>query len=199
MDDSLNIDGKLGAGQGKVGTKGTAAVCFQTFFYWLTHVVRSVCFYTYILYILTLCKGFTMRVYLQWCTFGLAIVGVVTLLMALFYPQTTWGALHPCGNAEHIMCAGRLRMWALASLVDRRLIIRSGGFQINQLLMAAVLHRGETWGKERMKRLKSWKENAGLKGWKDICKQRNKEKGEEDGWKKRHHWLIPIVQWYKLL
>lgn len=98
-----------------------------------------------------------MSVSLQLCTFELAIVGVVTLLTGLFYPQTTWGAFHPRGNAELITSAARLRMGALASLVDRRLIIRSSGLQINQLLMAAVLHRGGTQGKKRMKRLKSWK------------------------------------------
>lgn len=68
-------------------------------------------------------------------------------------------------------------MGALASLVDRRLIIRSSGLQINQLLMAAVLHRGGTQGRKRMKRLKSWKGKWG----EGDCKQRNKEEGEVDG------------------
>lgn len=60
--------------------------------------------------------------------------------------------------------------------MDRRLIIRSSGLQINQLLMAAVLHRGETRGKKRMKRLKSWKENGGLKGQKEIANREIKRK-----------------------
>lgn len=60
--------------------------------------------------------------------------------------------------------------------MGRRLIIRSSGLQINQLLMAAVVHRGETWGKERMKKLKSWKENGGLKGQKKIAKSETKRK-----------------------
>lgn len=46
----------------------------------------------------------------------------------------------------------------------RRLIIRSSRLQINQLLMAEILHKAEKRGKKRMKRLKRGKGNGALEG-----------------------------------
>lgn len=44
------------------------------------------------------------------------------------------------------------------------MIIRSSRLQINQLLMAEILHTEEKWGKKRMKRLKKEKKNRALEG-----------------------------------